>query len=155
MWIKNPTDATVCRYLFTAKVLYMFRVSQHPSSGVSKFKVKKKKCVIVHHRFIPQEQLWNNISMQLFYSVYRKVFGEDGLRSGGLEIGFSIMTFSCSPCIFQEFMAIMELPGVHKSPGFQLYRQLNILWLCLEFVSHHCVHFFMSPIWHLEFWGGF
>jgi len=43
MWIKNPTDATVCRYLFTAKVLYMFRVSQHPSSGVSKFKVKKKK----------------------------------------------------------------------------------------------------------------
>ena len=27
-------DATVCRYLFTAKSLYMFRVSQHPSSGV-------------------------------------------------------------------------------------------------------------------------
>jgi len=36
MWIKNPTDATVCRYLFTAKLLYMFWVSQHPSSGVSK-----------------------------------------------------------------------------------------------------------------------
>jgi len=35
MWIKNPTDATVCRYLFTAKLLCMFRVSQHPSSGVS------------------------------------------------------------------------------------------------------------------------
>jgi len=33
---KNPTDATVCRYLFTAKSLYMFRVSQHPSSGVLK-----------------------------------------------------------------------------------------------------------------------
>ena len=31
---KNPTDVTVCRYLFTAKLLYMFRVSQHPSSGV-------------------------------------------------------------------------------------------------------------------------
>jgi len=31
---KNPTDATVCRYLFTAKLLYMFRASQHPSSGV-------------------------------------------------------------------------------------------------------------------------
>jgi len=28
---KNPTDATVCRHLFTAKLLYMFRVSQHPS----------------------------------------------------------------------------------------------------------------------------
>jgi len=33
---KNPTDATVCRYLFTAKLLYRFRVSQHPSSGVLK-----------------------------------------------------------------------------------------------------------------------
>jgi len=33
---KNPTDATVCRYLFTAKLLYMFRVSQHPSAGVLK-----------------------------------------------------------------------------------------------------------------------
>ena len=29
-------DAKVCRYLFTAKSLYMFRVSQHPSSGVLK-----------------------------------------------------------------------------------------------------------------------
>jgi len=33
---KNPTDATICRYLFTAKLLYKFRVSQHPSSGVLK-----------------------------------------------------------------------------------------------------------------------
>ena len=33
---KNPTDATVCRYLFTAKLLYMFWVSQHPLSGVLK-----------------------------------------------------------------------------------------------------------------------
>jgi len=33
---KNPTDATVCRYLLTAKLLYMFWVSQHPSSGVLK-----------------------------------------------------------------------------------------------------------------------
>jgi len=33
---KNPTDATICRYLFTAKLLFMFRVSQHPSSGVLK-----------------------------------------------------------------------------------------------------------------------
>ena len=29
---KNLTDATVRRYLFTAKLIYMFRVSQHPSS---------------------------------------------------------------------------------------------------------------------------
>jgi len=36
MLIKIRPDATVCRYLFTAKLLYMFRVSQHPSSGVLK-----------------------------------------------------------------------------------------------------------------------
>ena len=33
MLIKIQPDATVCRYLFTAKSLYMFLVSQHPSSG--------------------------------------------------------------------------------------------------------------------------
>jgi len=36
MLIKIQPDATVCRYLFTAKLLYVFRVSQHPSSGVLK-----------------------------------------------------------------------------------------------------------------------
>jgi len=36
MLIKFQPDATVCRYLFTAKSLYMFRVSEHPSSGVLK-----------------------------------------------------------------------------------------------------------------------
>ena len=36
MWIKIQLYATVCRYLFTAKLLYMFRVSQHPSSAVLK-----------------------------------------------------------------------------------------------------------------------
>jgi len=34
--IKIQPDTTVCRYLFTAKSLYMYRVSQHPSSGVLK-----------------------------------------------------------------------------------------------------------------------
>ena len=33
---KAQLDATVCRHLFTAKSLYMFRASQHPSSGVLK-----------------------------------------------------------------------------------------------------------------------
>ena len=33
---KTPTDATVCTYLYTAKLFYMFRVSQHPSSVVLK-----------------------------------------------------------------------------------------------------------------------
>jgi len=36
MLIKIQPDATVCRYLFTAKLLYILRVSQHPSSGVLK-----------------------------------------------------------------------------------------------------------------------
>jgi len=36
MLIKVQPDATVCRYLFTAKSLYMFRVSEHPSSGALK-----------------------------------------------------------------------------------------------------------------------
>jgi len=36
MLIKVKPDATVCRYLFIAKSLYMFRVSQYPSSGVLK-----------------------------------------------------------------------------------------------------------------------
>jgi len=36
MLIKIKPDAKVCRYLFTAKSRYMFRVSQHPSSGVLK-----------------------------------------------------------------------------------------------------------------------
>ena len=36
MLIKIQLDATVCRYLFTAKSFYMFRVSQYPSSGVLK-----------------------------------------------------------------------------------------------------------------------
>ena len=34
--INIQPDATVCRYLFTVKSLYVFRVSQHPSSGVLK-----------------------------------------------------------------------------------------------------------------------
>ena len=33
---KVQLDATVCRHLFTAKSLYMFRVSQHPSSRALK-----------------------------------------------------------------------------------------------------------------------
>jgi len=31
---KVQLDATICRHLFTAESLYMFRASQHPSSGV-------------------------------------------------------------------------------------------------------------------------
>ena len=34
--IKIQPDATVFRYIFTTETLYVFRVSQHPSSGVLK-----------------------------------------------------------------------------------------------------------------------
>ena len=33
---KVQLDATICRHLFTSRSLYMFRVSQHPSSGALK-----------------------------------------------------------------------------------------------------------------------
>ena len=36
MLIKIQPDTTECRNLFTTKSLYMFRVSQHLSSGVLK-----------------------------------------------------------------------------------------------------------------------
>jgi len=36
MLIKIQADANLCRYLFTALSLYMFQVSQHPSSRVLK-----------------------------------------------------------------------------------------------------------------------
>jgi len=36
MLIKVQPDATVYRYLFTARSLHMFRVSQHQSSGALK-----------------------------------------------------------------------------------------------------------------------
>jgi len=36
MLIKIQPNATVCGYLFTATSLYVFRVPQHPSSGVIK-----------------------------------------------------------------------------------------------------------------------
>jgi hypothetical protein len=36
MLIKFQPDATIWRYLFTAKTFYTFRVSQHPTSGVLK-----------------------------------------------------------------------------------------------------------------------
>jgi len=33
---KVQLDVTICRHLFTAKSLYMFQASQHPSSGALK-----------------------------------------------------------------------------------------------------------------------
>ena len=36
MLTKIQPESTICRYLFTAKSLYMLRVSQHPKSGALK-----------------------------------------------------------------------------------------------------------------------
>jgi len=56
---KVQLDTTICRHLFTAKSLYMFRASQHASSGVLKtvtatsgightvkYKLKIKSCIL-------------------------------------------------------------------------------------------------------------
>ena len=47
---KNPTDATVCRYLFTTNLLYMFRVSKHPSS-------------------VPIRPRWRGVAVQVVWTV--------------------------------------------------------------------------------------
>ena len=51
---KYRVDATVCRYLFTAKLLYMFRVSQHPSSGVLKTTLQTPVEVIILVQLLPR-----------------------------------------------------------------------------------------------------
>jgi len=53
MLIKIQPDATVCRFLFTAKSLYMFRVLQHPSSGVLKTALKPPVQVIILEQLLP------------------------------------------------------------------------------------------------------
>ena len=64
MLIKIQPDATVCRYLFTAKSLYVFRVSHHPSSGVLKQGRRKftqfwqKHYVNIHHRMPASKTGW-------------------------------------------------------------------------------------------------
>jgi len=56
MLIKIQPDAKVCRYLFTAKSLYMFRVSLQPSSGVLKTVTANS---------------GTGLSEHMFYSVFR------------------------------------------------------------------------------------
>jgi len=62
---KNPTDTTVCRYLFTAKILYMFRVSQHPSSGVLKTVPAASGTDAVTHDCVPIRPRWKGIAVQV------------------------------------------------------------------------------------------
>ena len=64
---KVQLDATICRHLFTAKSLYMFRESQHTSSGVLKtvtatsgnLLTKSNHCIFLLHfnYFITQKLL--------------------------------------------------------------------------------------------------
>ena len=64
---KNPTDATVCRYLFTAKLLYMFRVSQHPSSGV--LKTVPAASGRDSHKAVPIRPRWRGVAVQVVWPV--------------------------------------------------------------------------------------
>jgi hypothetical protein len=38
--------------------------------------------------------------MQLFYNIYRKLYGENDLRSGAVQIGFSTMTMLLLTVLF-------------------------------------------------------
>ena len=65
MLIKIQPDATVCIYLFTSKLLYMFRVSQHPSSGV--LKTVTAASGTGHNTGTAGKQLY------LYYDLYRRL----------------------------------------------------------------------------------
>ena len=91
---KNPTDATVCRRLFTAKLLYMFRVSQHPSSGVSKtvpaasrtgHTVKCKDELIVP--LLPSNVVWSGLVVRVEWSSpdQTTLEGSSGTSSSSLH----------------------------------------------------------------------
>ena len=58
---KVQLDATVCRHLFTAKSLYMFRVSQHPSSGA--LKAVTATSGIGHHNLALIRPRWKEVAV--------------------------------------------------------------------------------------------
>ena len=58
---KNPRDVTIWKYLFTAKLLYMFRVSQHPSSGVLKLYPQPPVQVIILVQLLPFNVVWSGL----------------------------------------------------------------------------------------------
>ena len=68
MLIKIQPDAAVCRYLFTAKSLYMFRVSQQPSSGLLKTVTATSgtatslQCVLIRPR-------WREVAVPVLWPV--------------------------------------------------------------------------------------
>jgi len=59
MLIKIQPDATVSRYLFTAKSLYMFRVSQHQSSRV--LKTVTATSGTGHIQLLPSNVAWSGL----------------------------------------------------------------------------------------------
>ena len=68
MLIKIQPGATVCRYLFTAKSLYMFRVSQHPSSGVLKTVTAASGTVIILVQLLPSVPIrprWREVAVPI------------------------------------------------------------------------------------------
>jgi len=67
--IKTQLDATVCKYLFTEKSLYMFRVSQHPSSGVLKLSPQPPVQVIITvqllHSNVARSGRWREVAVSI------------------------------------------------------------------------------------------
>jgi hypothetical protein len=76
MLIKIHPDATVCKYLFTVKSLYMFRVSQHPSSGVLKTVTAASGTVMILVQLLPSTAACRRLFIQYIrsYPPYRRPF---------------------------------------------------------------------------------
>jgi len=68
MLIKIQPDAAVSRYLFTAKSLYMFRVSQHPSSGVVKTVTAASGTATSLQRGLIEPR-WREVAVPVLWSV--------------------------------------------------------------------------------------
>jgi len=72
--INFQPDATLCRYLFTTKSLYMFRVSQHPSSGVLTTVTASSNTghvtgVCDSHKPVPIRPRWREVAVPVLWTV--------------------------------------------------------------------------------------
>ena len=78
MLIRTQPDATICRYLFTAKLPYMFRVSQHPSSGVLKTVTAASGTghntgTATSLQRGPNGSRWREVAVCRYYVLYRRL----------------------------------------------------------------------------------
>jgi len=82
MLIKIQPDATVFEYLFTAKSFYMFRVSQHPTSGILKTVIASSgtghntgKATSLQRGLIGDTYIWGKYFRFTNISVYERPSG--------------------------------------------------------------------------------